>query len=351
MPANSPLLLLAGCALQVVSQQSWSVATKVDDGRTAVTLNDGGRVPGGDGGLRGVATRYALTLAHVLLPNRSIPREKPALGWNSRHGRIVDCDGLQQAARHLGLVCFWLFAAFTVLSECRYTLSGHAGFDSHAYWLAGRKAVYGLAPGQPDAFLYSPAFAQVIHPLALLPWHVFEAIWASAEFAAFYWLLRPLGLPLGLPLLGLTTIEIRLGNVNAFLALALVLSIRRPSAAAISVLLKITTGVSVVWFALRGQWRAVALASCATLGIAVISAALAPDLWVSWIQFLVHHNTSHSQWRVALLARLPVACILIIVAAKTGRCWLLAFATMLAAPMFGLANLTILAALPRLNRI
>ncbi len=44
-----------------------------------------------------------------------------------------------------------------------------------------------------DAYLYSPAFAQVISVTTWLPWPVFAALWAGLEAAAFLWLLRPLG--------------------------------------------------------------------------------------------------------------------------------------------------------------
>jgi hypothetical protein len=52
-------------------------------------------------------------------------------------------------------------------------IGGGAGYDSHAYWLTRRGSRYLAAPGRHDAYLYSPAFAQVIRPLTLLPWPVF----------------------------------------------------------------------------------------------------------------------------------------------------------------------------------
>ena len=44
------------------------------------------------------------------------------------------------------------------------------GSDSaHAYWNVWRVGPYTLPPGSPDAFNYSPAFAQLLRPLTLLP--------------------------------------------------------------------------------------------------------------------------------------------------------------------------------------
>lgn len=53
--------------------------------------------------------------------------------------------------------------------------------------------MYGLPPNTADAYLYSPAFAQLIWPLAQLPWPLFVAAGAVAGFALYAWLLRPLG--------------------------------------------------------------------------------------------------------------------------------------------------------------
>ena len=53
-----------------------------------------------------------------------------------------------------------------------YWQTGNIGLDSHAYWLAAREpdTWYTRPPAYRDAFLYSPAFGQVLQPLSVLPW-------------------------------------------------------------------------------------------------------------------------------------------------------------------------------------
>src|SRR5262245_56278888 len=101
----------------------------------------------------------------------------PARRWRGSGGRGnpgllagSPCAAAVHALRverwhRIGLVSLWLlacvFALFTLLAPSRFY-----GFDSHAYWLAWQHSdMYGLKPNQQDAYLYSPAFAQLIWPL------------------------------------------------------------------------------------------------------------------------------------------------------------------------------------------
>src|SRR5437899_1568367 len=66
-----------------------------------------------------------------------------------------------------------------------------AGYDFHAYWLAGRNLLSGepLYPdartilGLPDEFRYLPIVAIVFVPFALLPYADALAIWIGIELA------------------------------------------------------------------------------------------------------------------------------------------------------------------------
>ena len=70
--------------------------------------------------------------------------------------------------------------------------SSTLGSDAHAYWLAASAGLsYDRAPGQVDAFLYSPAFAAVMKPTGLLPWPVFLVLWITLSLVILLWLLRP----------------------------------------------------------------------------------------------------------------------------------------------------------------
>src|SRR6266850_892135 len=79
-----------------------------------------------------------------------------------------------------------------------------AGYDFHAYWLAGRNLLSGapLYPdaatilGLPDEFRYLPIVAILFVPFALMPYSVALAIWIAIELtiaaAVGVALIRPL---------------------------------------------------------------------------------------------------------------------------------------------------------------
>ena len=60
--------------------------------------------------------------------------------------------------------------------------------------------------------------------------------------------------------------EFYLGNVHLLLALAIVLGFRWPAAWAFVLLTKITPGIGLLWFAVRREWRSLAIALGATAG-------------------------------------------------------------------------------------
>ncbi|HET8536168.1 MAG TPA: hypothetical protein VFL73_03210, partial [Solirubrobacteraceae bacterium] len=124
-----------------------------------------------------------------------------------------------RALRH-GL---WFGAVAALIIIASNLTGARFGVDAHAYWLTShRDDLYAIAPRHLDAYQYSPAFAQAIWPLTLLPWPAFCALWLGAVAAAYLWLLAPLPLEWRLPLLLLCGIDVVAGNVWAFFALILV---------------------------------------------------------------------------------------------------------------------------------
>lgn len=241
--------------------------------------------------------------------------------------------------------CYLLYIAITF-----YVERGRFGTDAHAYWLTGQPGytAYELLPTQPDAFLYSPAFAQLVRPLTLLPWPAFITVWIIGETAAFAWLLRPLGWRWALPLLLWCSPEIVIGNVLGFLGVALVLGFRRPWSWSAMALTKPVLALGAIWFLARREWRAFAWAVGATAMIAGLSFALDPDAWQQWITFLLESSTGGAG---TLAVRSLVAVGVVVWAARSHRAWLLPVALLVATPVFaGSPSLTILAAIPRLLR-
>jgi len=232
-----------------------------------------------------------------------------------------------------------------------YLRAGGIGMDSHAYWLAARfpETWYTRPPISRDAFLYSPAFAQMLWPLGQLPWPAFQSLWAAGQAGVLTWLLAPLGWRRGLTLAPLFITEILLGNVTIFIAGALVVSLgRAPGALALPVLTKIAPGVVGVWLIVRREWRAVLWAAGVTSLIVAVSAAFSPTGWLAWAQFLAH--SAGAQGGTATL-RLAVALGVVIWAARSGRAWMLAPALILASPVVSLVQIALLSAIPRLLQV
>ena len=185
----------------------------------------------------------------------------------------------------------WMFGltctAYTLLS----VLDRGFGVDAHAYWLAWQGPMYTTAPGTPDAYLYSPAFAQVVWPLAQLPWPAFAVIVILGVALLHAWLLRPLPWRWAVPfwLAGLP--EITSGNIFIIMAAVAVVGYRFPAAWALPALTKIAPTVGPLWFLVRREWRSLLVAIIGTVVIAAVSFAISPELWRQWFEFLTHHLT------------------------------------------------------------
>src|SRR5258708_20780173 len=68
--------------------------------------------------------------------------------------------------------------------------------DAFAYWTTRDGSFYDAATtGRIGAYLYSPAFAQVLTPLVLLPLAAFTAAWTAINCASVCDFLRPPSLP------------------------------------------------------------------------------------------------------------------------------------------------------------
>lgn len=216
-------------------------------------------------------------------------------------------------------VAFALTLAAIIVAEIGY---GPSGLDARAYWLSDLTDLYGLGSGNDDAFLYSPAFAQLVAPLTGLPWPLFLAVLTTASLAALWYLLGPWALPA--LLLFPVSLELHMANINLLLAAAIVAGFRHPWAWSLVLLTKVTPGVGLVWFAVRREWRSLAIAVGSTAAIFAVSALFAPQLWVEWFDFLL--TTAREPPRgpiqpfpVPLVWRLPVAAAVVVFGALTDR--------------------------------
>jgi hypothetical protein len=227
------------------------------------------------------------------------------------------------------------------------------GWDSHAYWLAWRGPMYKSGPMTPDAYLYSPAFAEAIRPAVLLSWPTFAVMWSVVLGVVLAWLLSPLRW-WAVPLWVASLPEIFAGNVFILLAVVAAIGLRYRWMWAFAALTKITLCLGPVWFAVRREWRHLGISLGVTLAIAVLSCAIDPHLWVQWVRFLHAQATKSTHTLGAeiwppLLYRLPVALLVVGWGAKTDKRWTLPIAMVLASPVMWLGTFTMLAAIPRLR--
>jgi hypothetical protein len=252
-----------------------------------------------------------------------------------------------QAISLLVLAAFWAWAinAHPVFGAKPF------GADAVAYWSAPLNDPYaGPEAGLSGAYLYSPAFLQAIAPFKLLPWEWFMGLWIALELTALSWLLTPLGALLVLAFPPVTS-EVLIGNVNIFLAVALVISTRYPAVWALALLTKPSLGVGLTWYLARREWSRAAMAVLSAIAIALASFLITPTLWGNWIERLIEaEHRGGLMWSALLAFRMAAAVLLAWHAGTRNRPANLPIALYLALPIPWLEGLTLLAAIPKLVR-
>ena len=229
-----------------------------------------------------------------------------------------------------GLVLFGLLATaywYLVLGDGNW--HGPTA-DGLVYWAVDPSDPYRDATvGGANAYLYSPAFAQLFSIIGRLPREVFIVAWTGLIAATALWLARPW--PAGLLILLLpVSQDVVIGNIHVLLAAAIVLGFRWPAAWAFVLLTKVTPGVGLVWFLVRREWRSLAIAGAATAAIVAVSFALAPGLWFDWFRLLRGDGGNESG---RLIPRLVLAAAICAWGGLTDRRWAVPLASMLALPV------------------
>jgi hypothetical protein len=237
--------------------------------------------------------------------------------------------------------------------------------DAYIYWsVVHRDYIYitALSAG-PQGYLYSPAFIQALWPLASIPWEPFYAIWLAAYMATLLLICRPwLSLAIlpwvfvtfGVALLAIPRHSIASGNIYLYMGLAVVAGFRWPSAYAFLLLTKVTPGIALLWFAVRREWRNLAIALGTTAAIVAVSFVIAPNLWFDWYTVLKNNSTypepTFAIHILPLIPRLVIAAVMVVVAAHYDARWVLPIAVVVAMPYIGDTALIILVCVAPLLR-
>jgi hypothetical protein len=234
------------------------------------------------------------------------------------------------------------------------------GFDAFAYWSVNLEHPYRHVAGELGAFPYTPVAARLFAPASLLPWPSFWFLWTSILVGTVVWLGRAgSGGRWSAALLVLAfppvAIELYHGNIHLLLAAAIGLGLRYPWAWVFVLLTKVTPGIGLIWFAVRREWRSLGVALGATAVLVAVSLAVDARLWREWIVDGLLPVTSgpvpQPNIEIPLGVRLPLAAVLVAWGARTDRRWVVPAGAALALPVLWLAGLSILVAIPVIERL
>jgi hypothetical protein len=249
------------------------------------------------------------------------------------------------------IVAGWMACAIVPLMVV--PLAHSVGYDAYSYWSIDLAEPYARTFDSNfalGALRYAPPIAFLFAPLGLLPWWLFLWLWlalmtASLAFLGGRWTLVLLALP---PV----ALELYHGNVHLLMAMAIAVGFGHPWTWAFVALTKLTPGIGLLWFAVRREWRSLAIALAATAAAALAAHIAAPSYWPDFIAATLSNLDQSQVYSVppALPFRLPVAVLLVIWGARTDRPWTVPVAATLALPIIWPHGLAVaLAAIPFLR--
>ena len=224
------------------------------------------------------------------------------------------------------------------------------GQDARCYWLPSLLAPYAESDWtNPIAYVYSPAFLQLISPLTRLPWQAFMAAWTAILLLSVRYLVGPRLLAAAAIF---AAMELAGGNISLLLATAIVVGFRYPAAWSFVLLTKVTPGIGLLWFAVRREWRSLAIALGTTLAVVLGSAIMLPGAWSEWTDVLIRNGGRDGTWAalpIALWIRLPIAIAVVVWGARTDRRWAVPVASLIALPAVWYGSLSMLLAIVALR--
>lgn len=264
--------------------------------------------------------------------------------------RVSLSPPIRRALRDGAVVAGLLFGVYLFVVVAPQ--AGTVGFDALSYWIYSIDDPYRITHGTMGSFVYSPVAARLFQLDSLLPWWQFLWLWLAGLIATVVWLggrrwLWVLAFP---PV----ALELYHGNIHLLIAAAIALGFRYPAAWAFVLVTKVTPGVGLIWFAVRREWRMLAIALGVTAALVAVSLVFDLRLWQEWIdkELLVslRQPPNQPQIPIPLLIRLPLAALLIGWGGLTDRKWTVPLGAAIAMPVLWVAAFATLAALPALDR-
>jgi hypothetical protein len=138
------------------------------------------------------------------------------------------------------------------------------------------------------------------------------------------------------------------GNIHLLLAVAIVVGFRYPAAWAFVLLTKVTPGIGLLWFAVRKEWRNLAIALGATAAISLVTLLIVPNMWWQWLTFLSSNPTVDTPLisiTPPLPLRLFIAAAVVTYGARTNRRWTVPVAATIALPIYWWNGFSVLVAI------
>ena len=242
------------------------------------------------------------------------------------------------------IVAFFVWLIIVLLAQ-PFGRPWGTGMEAISYWANHLDAPYAHSDWtKPAAYVYSPAFLQLVAPIAALPWALFMGVWTAIMLIAVRYLTGPRLFALGALL---AILELSGGNISLLLAVAMVVGFRYPAAWAFVILTKVTPGIGLLWFVVRKEWRQLGIALGATAAIVAVSFIVMPGAWIEWMHVLVRIAGRDGTWAaipIPFLVRLPFAIAVVVWGARTDRRWTVPVAGMLALPALWYGGLSMLLA-------
>jgi glycosyl transferase family 87 len=258
---------------------------------------------------------------------------------------------IQRAIRDGAVLAGLLFAAYLFLVIAPSTQT--VGFDALSYWIYSIDDPYRITHGTMGSFVYSPVAARLFAADSLLPFWQFLWLWTGLLLGTALWLggrkrwLWVLALP---PV----ALELYHGNIHLLIGAAIALGFRYPAAWSFVLLTKVTPGVGLLWFAVRREWRRLAIALGVTAALVAVSLVFDARLWQEWIdkELLVslRQPPNQPQIDIPLLVRLPIAAAVVVWGALTNRKWTVPLSAAIAMPVLWIAAFSVLAAIFAVDR-